>query len=521
MKKIFYNIVFITLIAVALNSCSKKYNQYFSDANRPENVPPALVLNGVLVDMTEGVWNQTQLWNQFYARNYAYYGNQEYNWTGASLNYTTLKNVIKMEEEAKKSGAKDLNPYAALGKFFRAYFFYTMTNKVGDLPLKEALQSLENQTPKYDTQKEIFVQILKWLDDANNDLTQLINAADVSLLGDFYFNNDLRKWQKTVNTFKLRVLISLSKKEADADLSIKTRFAETMANKAKYPVMEGMADNLQYTYNNAFNRYSTNPDNFGFDAERYNMSATYLNTLVNLKDPRVFVVAEPAGKKVASGISPTDHAAFVGARSDEDLTDMAAKAGGGEYSFIGRKKYYSTYTAEPGIQIGYIEMCFNIAEAIHRGWITGNAEDWYKKGIMASIGFYGIVNGANTVNFQKAGQSLGNYNAYTINVDLDAYYNQSAVKYAGANATGLNQILIQKYLAFFQNSGWEAYYNYRRTGVPAFAQGGPGTGNSGAIPKRFQYPRSELTTNEANLNEALKRQFGGTDNINAAMWLIQ
>jgi hypothetical protein len=31
----------------------------------------------------------------------------------------------------------------------------------------------------------------------------------------------------------------------------------------------------------------------GFDATRYNMSATYLNTLVSLNDPRAFVTAEP------------------------------------------------------------------------------------------------------------------------------------------------------------------------------------------------------------------------------------
>ncbi len=101
------------------------------------------------------------------------------------------------------------------------------------------------------------------------------------------------------------------------------------------------------------------------------------------------------------------------------------------------------------------------------------------------------------------------------------YYNQSAVKYAGATA-GLNQILLQKYLAFFQNSGWEAYFNYRRTGVPAFAQDGPGTGNSGRIPKRFQYPPSESSTNGDNLKTALDRQFpGGKDDINESMWIIK
>lgn len=520
MKKII-SFFIITAPLLLLSSCSKKYDQYFKDPNRPEDVSAAIVLNGVLNDLTEGAWNSTQGWNQFYNYNYNYYGNQEYNWTSTGLNYTTLKNVIKMEEEAKKSGGEDVNPYAALGKFFRGYFFYIMTSKVGDLPMNEALQGLENQQPKYDTQKEIFAQILKWLDDANNDLTQLIAASDVSLSGDFYFNNNLSQWQKVVNTFKLRILISLSKKETDADLAIKTKFAEVIGNPTKYPIMAGMADNLQYVYNNTFNKYPKNPDNYGFEALRLNMSATYLNTLVNLKDPRVFIVAEPAPKKVASGIPPTDHAAFVGASSAEDLADMTDKAQNGEYSFINRKRYYSTYTAENTIQIGYPEMCFNIAEAINRGWVAGDAEDWYKKGLMASIAFYGITTGQNTVYFQKANSGLGNYDTYTINVDLDAYYNQASVKYAGNNATGLSQVLTQKYLAFFQNSGWEAYFNYRRTGVPAFAQGGAGTGNSGVIPKRFQYPTSERTTNETNLKEALQRQFSGNDDINAGVWLIQ
>ena len=85
------------------------------------------------------------------------------------------------------------------------------------------------------------------------------------------------------------------------------------------------------------------------------------------------------------GISPTSFDAFVGASSGEDLADMSTKAGNGNYSFINRRRYYSTYTAENIIQIGFPEMCFNIAEAIIRGWTSGNAEDWYKK---RRSGFY-------------------------------------------------------------------------------------------------------------------------------------
>ncbi len=518
MKKI---ITFLLIIgSVIFTGCSKKFDDLKVDVNRPESVPPSLVLSGVLNNFTQPAWSLPHRWNQFSNCNYNYYGTQEYNWTNVSFDpYNTIKNIGKMEEEALKTGAAAQNPYSALGKFFRAFFYYDLTMRVGDLPMSEAGQGLAVPTPKYNTQKEIFVQVIKWLDEANTDLAQLSSKGSNTLSGDYYYNNDLKKWQKAVNTFKLRVLISLSKKEADADLAIKQKFATVLAQPDTYPLLTGMDDNLQYVYNSTFNKYPTSPDNFGFDATRYNTAATYLNNLTALQDPRTFVTAEPAAKRVASGIAPTSFNAFLGASSGEDLADMSSKAGNGEYSFINRKRYYSTYTAEPNIQVGYAEMCFNIAEAINRGWLTGNAESWYRKGIDASIGFYGIVQGNNTVTFQKPGGTLADYNTYTINYDKDAYYNQTTVKYAGNSAAGLNQILLQKYLAFFQNSGWEAYYNWRRTGVPTFLTG-PGTANSQRVAKRFLYPTSEVATNKTNLQEALQRQFtGGVDDINADLWI--
>lgn len=525
-------LLIITTAVLLLAGCSKKFDELAANPNNPETVPASLLLNGVENSINERPWGPQQRWNQFALVNYNYYGNQEYNWSGDTLFYTTLKNVIKMEEEALNAGAKDINPYSALGKFFRAYLFYQMTMRVGDVPLKEALKGIETLQPKYDTQKEIFLQVLKWLTEANSDITQLLTVADNTLQGDIYFNNDLKKWQKTVNTFRLRVLIQLSKKEADEGLSLKQDFSNVLSNKSKFPIMNDMTDNLQFVYLNPFNKYPTNPDNFGFDATRYNMSSTYLGLLTSIKDPRTFAVADPAGAKLKSGLAPSDHGAFVGASPAEDLADMSSKAGidngpgfvPGVYSFYGRKRYYSTYTAEPTMLIGYPEMCFNIAEAIARGWVAGDAEDWYKKGISASIGFYGIKEGTNTFYYLKAGGKVvesADYIPYTVNFIFADYYNQAAVKYAGNNTIGIEQILKQKYLAFFQNSGYEAYYNFRRTGTPAFAQGGSGTGNSGKIPKRFQYPGTERTTNGTNLTEALQRQFAGNDDINAEMWLIK
>ncbi len=511
------------MIAATLVSagCSKKFEDLQVDPNRATTVPASLVLSGVLWDYYQSPWSSTQRWNQFSCCNYNYYGTQEYGWTGVSFgSYNTLKNIAKMEDEAKKGGAEDVNPYSALAKFFKAHFFYELSMRVGDIPLKEALTGLNDLAPAYDSQKDVMIQVLKWLEDANTELAGLATKGNTLLTGDFYHNNNLGKWQKSVNAMRLRVLIQLSKKEADTDLNIKAKFAAIFNNPTSNPLPSGMSDNLSFVYNNAFNKYPINPDNYGFDATRYNMSETYLNRLVEIKDPRVFVTAEPTPKSLLAGKLPSDFTAYNGASSGEDLAIMSTKANNGDYSWFNRKRYYTTYQAENCILLGYPEMCFNIAEGINRGWATGDAEDWYKKGIQASQGFYGIVAGENTFYYQRPGGNNFDNLAYNYNFNWTNYYDQTAVSYAGNNATGLTQILKQKYFAFYQNSGWEAYFNWRRTGVPTFLVG-PGTANSTRIPKRFLYPSSENATNADNVKAAIQRQFGGLDEINAEMWIIK
>src|SRR5688572_26936629 len=509
-----YNILTILIAAVLVFSC-KDFDELEQNQNRPTTAPASLVLNQVLNDLFERPWSVEHRQNQYSCCNYNYYGTNEY-WASASLNFMTLKNVIKMEEEALRSGAGDVNPYSALGKFLRAYFYVRMSQRVGDLPLSEALQGLENPAPVYNSQKEIYVQVLNWLDEANADLTQLIAANDITLGGDFYFDNDLSKWQKTVNTFKLRVLISLSKKEADADLNIKTRFKAVIDNPAQFPIMTSILDNMEYVFNGTSNLYTTNPGNRGFDKGRYNMAATLLGLMSSLKDPRTYVVANPAKKKIAGGMDPKDFNAYIGAPSGESLDDMTFKAGNGEYSYANQKRYYTTFTGpEATIQIGFPELCFTVAEAINRGWVTGDAADYYEKGITASMRLSGIEDGkVLEITEPDADQVLA-----TVTVSVTDYLAQPVVAYAGNNATGLEQILTQKYLAFFQNSGQEAYFNYRRTGIPTFDVG-PGTGNGGNIPKRWLYPVSEATNNAVNYKAALQQQFGSeVDDLDNELWI--
>ncbi|MGY0036610.1 SusD/RagB family nutrient-binding outer membrane lipoprotein [Pedobacter sp. NJ-S-72] len=155
--------------------------------------------------------------------------------------------------------------------------------------------------------------------------------------------------------------------------------------------MESAADNMQYIYISPTNYYPQTPDNFGQSGSRKNTSATYIGLLTKLKDPRVFVTAEPSRYQVETlKQSPTDFSSFIGADAGEDLGVMYNNAGLQKYSFLNRKRYYSTYTGEPSIQLGYAELMFNIAEGISRGWAAGNAEDYYTAGIKSSMDSYKI-----------------------------------------------------------------------------------------------------------------------------------
>lgn len=491
---------YIALIIGFTFSACQDFEELTMDPNRPTEAPASLIFNNILNDVynLNEPWSLEHRWNQYWCCNYNYYGDNEYRWTTGDFRYASMKNIVKMNEEALKTGVDQVNPYSAVGKFLEAFFLYDMTMRFGDIPASEAVQGAENIAPRYDAQKQVFVQILDLLEQANSDITRMLSDNTTNIDGDIFYNGSLTKYQKAVNSFKLRVLLQLSKKDADGDLNIKQRFAQVVNDPATYPIMQNADDNLEFRYIANINNYPKNPGNRGFDSRRYNMAGTYLNTLVTLKDPRTFIVADPTEVAIASGMTEKDFAAYLGADSGEDLSIMTFRMGNGEYSAINQERYYSTFGGpEAGVILSFHETAFNIAEAINRGWLSGSAEQWYTTGVESSMAFYNIDD-----------------------ADILSYLSQGEIGYKGDNAEGLAQIMLQRYLALFQQSGRESYYHWRRTGVPTFDTG-VGTGNSGIIPLRYQYPASERTTNKTNYEAALSAQFAGQDDVNAKMWLLQ
>ena len=205
----------------------KKYSDLQGNPNKPTASPPALLLTGILIDLKENPWDQAQRENQFWVSNFDYYASQGYNWSSTGMRYGVLRNIQKMEEEAKRLGGDENEPYLILARFLKAWCYIDMTMKFGDVPLEEAMNAGGNNfTPKYDAQKDIFVACLKQLDTTALNMNTFLGAAVRNKInGDFMFEGDLNKWRKLINAFRLRVLINLSKKTGEADLKVKEQFA--------------------------------------------------------------------------------------------------------------------------------------------------------------------------------------------------------------------------------------------------------------------------------------------------------
>jgi len=489
--------------------------------------------DGYANNVLEGPWWPVHRRNQFFVSNYSYYwGSNFYNWTNTANAFSILKYANQLQQQANLQGAANINQnvYLAIAKFFRAYSFIWYSQRVGDIPFSQA-GSDKIETPKFDAQHDVYKGCLAILDSANALMGAYLtkypsSAGTTASSGDIYGLTNLQ-WQKAINSYKLRILISLSKRAIDnADLNIPAQFAAMVNNPGTYPVMTSNADNLKFKFNAAYNPYPIKAYGVQPYSQFANVSSTFLNLTTATADPRTFIAATPAPAQAASlGSAPIDFSnafsAFVGADIGLNQGTINGNSANGMYSF-GNYNYYKTNdgsSCEPAIVMGYSELCFNVAEGINLGWAAGNDGQWYINGINASLSFYSATyptfkDGGTFPIADKSGTSLG-----TATISFSNFF--SKVAYQGG-AAGLTQILQQKYVAMWQNSGWEPYYNWRRTGVPAFSQGGPGIGtSSGQIQLRWLYDNNEIVANSANYNAAIASQYSGADDVTKAMWLIK
>lgn len=401
--------------------------------------------------------------------------------------YESLTDIRGVETLAIASGNQALEGAAVT---LRSWVFSVLTNAYGDIPYSEAIAGAENNfTPAYDSQDEIYADLLSELSRAET----LLASGSGSIDGDILLGGDASLWRKFANSLRLRLLMTANNQLANAG----TEFA-SIVNAGN--IISSNADNVALGYLSGFpNQFPTIPLKTG-DFDAVALSSTLYGVMDANQDPRLSRYARPDNDDYST---PT----FVGADNGAGSTcsSTGSRLGAIYFNDAAQTSAASLGLNSPeGIIMTYAEVEFLLAEAAAKGWITNDIETHYQNGIQASMDYY-------QVDYAPYGWA-----------DFSDFYANSGVAYAA-----VTDIWEQKWQALFFH-GLEPYFEVRRwyfesgmsfDGIPFL---GPTCENSNNdnLPLRFLYPGEEQSLNADNYNAAIANLDGGND-FNAATWLVK
>ncbi|WP_267406843.1 MULTISPECIES: SusD/RagB family nutrient-binding outer membrane lipoprotein [unclassified Chryseobacterium] len=478
---------------LALTSCESSLDTINENPNDQASIDPKFLLTYVSKDAFQvngdNMYASRMLIGTDGENVYQY---MKWNTTSFGIYSTGLLNTVKMMEEATKINNKN---YQAIGKFYRAYYFYNLSLKLGSIPYTEAVKGESGITqPKYDSQETVMSGILSELKEAND----LINTTD-KIEGDIIYNGDATKWKKLINSYRLKILLSLSKKTTVGTYNIATEFATIAGSQ---PLMSSITDNGELKFADAADSRYTMFNNSGYGSSLY-MADYFINMFKDRQDPRLFTFAAQTTGAKEAGKPLTDFTGYNGGNPTSSYSDNAALITAKNISKV-NDRFYKDATNEPSNILSYSELEFIMAEASARGWITSSPKTHYDNAIKANFTFYQTY--------------VKNPNQYFAGFDVNQYLATPLVVYntSASLPNQLEKIMTQKYMTMFHQGQWTSYQDYLRTGYPNYPLQ---TGVS--APFRFRYPQTEYNYNSSNLQSALTSQYGGNDNINSKPWWLQ
>lgn len=500
--------VVLLMIATGLLSCNK-FDEINTDPNTTTEVSASLLCTSAVLSIAKFNGRDAKAYiTENALAKYVGYANEgqlaeQYNLIGSGSfdAMTILPNLEKMLIYAKEGTME--SSYKGVAAFVRAFMFYQLTMQMGDIPCSDANGGGNNNfRPKYDTQKEVFLTILDDLKAADGFF-----AAGNAFTGDpTPYNGNPVKWREATNSFALKVLMSLSKKVADADLNVKSRF-KAIVDAGN--LLQGTADYFGLNYSSQ-NKYPLSGTNDLFTS-RTILSSLLVDNLKSLNDRRLFYYGDPAGAEITAGHTGNQMEAYVGVDVAMDYAAMNAGHSANKYSLI-NSRYLKEEACEPRMLITYAEQQLILSEASVLGWISSSsAATYYNQGVKSALEEL-----MNTKSSYAHGMAIDQHY-------IDQYFTGEAA-FKTTNTDRLHQIWMQRYLHEFMKDGLTSYFEYRRNTYPVFPIN-PATSlnanNVNAIPMRWLYPGSETDHNRENLIQALDRQFDGYDEINKIMWLLK
>lgn len=466
-------IAYITLFALTLTSCSDTLDDINENPNATETPLAPYLLTGTLKQSADLYWgsennfNSSLLFVQHWAK-IQYTEPDRYDvsntsftslWnTGYATLITDLNTILNFP-----AGQANSN-YKGIALTLRSWTFLLLTDAYGSIPYKEAGQKV---TSAYNTQKEVYTGLLEDLKQAQS----LLNTANGTVTGDLAYKGDISKWKKLVNSLRLRIALRISDREP-----VLAKQTAIDATSDAAGVLSSNSDTFKFTYTSSPQQ---NPASAWFETrDDYRISKTLVDKLNELADPRLPVYAQlPSDATVGK---------YVGGANGLSNSDANSQG----FAKTSKPGTYFLTSSSPAVIASYSETLFNLAEAVARGYISGNAEQLYNDAITASFNQFGITNAAT----------------------IAAYLNQAVVKYDASNYA--KSIGTQKWIAFY-GQGLDAFTEWRRLDYPVLTAG-PATVLDGKLPSRFFYPGTEQSLNGASYQAAIAVQ--GKDLLTTKLW---
>lgn len=480
----------IVVLGVLLSSCTKNFDALNTDPNNPSSANPEWLLTAAQKRAMDEMWDEwmngrtgmyyAQYWAATsYTEESRYQIRESVNnayWTGVYAGaLADLVQLKKLNDANPTDASANQN---AIADIMIAWQMQIVGDFYGAAPMADALQGIDNPSPKFDDLPSIYTQCLDLIDNALANL----DASKPSFgAGDVMYGGDVNAWKKFANSVKLRIGMRM----ADVDAA---KAATVVAEAAAAGVMETNADNAVFSYQSA--APNNNPQNENWKTRQdFCPSEVLVNYMLGVNDPRLSAYAAPAlnsGNYVGMPYGLTNADATAIPNDDVSMPSATVLA-----------------ASAPGIYMDAAETHFALAEAVERGFISGDAATHYAMGITASMEFWGVTDA--TV-----------ISDYITNNPYDS-------------GDWKNVLGTQKWLALYMQ-GLQGFFEYNRLdfkqpgGADLFvmpADGSPFTSLDGDLasttPKRMTFPIDEYDLNSTNAASA-QTYVGGSDSKANKVW---
>jgi len=512
---------------VFATSCTEKLDELLENPNavNATTASPDFLLNSIQLNY-QSLWygvsdrgaRLTRQINQGSALYESAYTSGSTNGTWSTAYANVLADIEFLMPLAQKS---NLQRHMGIAKTIKAMVLMDLVDTYGNVPYSAAL-SAANFSPKTDEGATIYAAALKLLDEASAHFTATSSGGTPN---DYFYGRNYTRWNKLVNTLKLRYHLNTRLVNADASKSAINalisanaligigddfvfRFGTTAADPdSRHPKFAG-----QYTAGGGdyqstdFMHHLTVEKGFDDPRVRYYLYRQVLTNTTNVDEqecisqiaPPHYLVGNypycnPAGNK---GYWGRDHLDPDGIPPDGlKRTAYGVFPAGGRFDNNSGLPVANPALGNKGAGIHPIMLAayvdFMLAEAAVTLGTTGTPKTLLLSGIKKHMDYVRA--------FAIAGAEGATISAFepaaTFNAKVTSYLNYVGTRFdaAATNDTKMNLVGREYWLSLYGN-GTEAYNLYRRTGKPNRMQ--PGLESiTGSFVRSFLYPNNYMVTN--------------------------